>query len=618
MPSRRDFHRLTLAAALGAVPVFGVAQNVPPASLAAPGVARPPGSPTYRTQLRGRRGLVAGGTGYTVDAGARILAAGGNAFDAGVAAVLAAAANELTYFGMGGEAPAMVFEAATGRITVVCGQGTAPQAATPARFSAAGVIPGNGPDAGTVPAVIDAMALTLQRFGTLSLGQVLQPAIRLADGFGMYAELRSALAIHRPNTARYAWARRTYYPTGLVPQIGETFRQPNLAATLRALASAEEAALQKGADREAGIQAGRDEFYKGEVARRIAEAVQADRGLLTLDDLAEYQGRLEPALSTRFHGYDIHKAGFWSQGPALLMTLNILEAAGIVSMRHGSEPYLHTLVEAIKLAFDDRNAWFGDPRFADIPANGLLSRSYARERAALIGTQASLRHRYGDPRAHQGERRGRADTFVPRRLDARGDPASDTTAVEVVDADGNLFSCTPSSGWMIGGAYIAGDTGVPLSNRMTVFDLDSASPNVLAGGKRPRTTLTPTLVTRDGQPFMAVGTPGGDGQDQHIAQTLLNVLLGEHDLQQALEAPRVESAHFHASFGAKEDEPGVLKVESRIPVEIITGLLRRGHRVDVVGPYDMLTAGVAVGVDPGDGTLRAGADVRGDRQMAGS
>lgn len=619
MPSRRDFHRFSIAAAAAAaLPRVGMAQGVPPASIAAP-AALPPADemPTVRPELYGRYGMVAAGTHYTVQAGMQVLAAGGNAFDAGVAAVLAAAVNEISHFGMGGEAPAIVFQADSGKVTVVCGQGPAPMAARPAHFRGAGVIPGNGPNGGTVPAVIDAMALALQNFGTLSLAEVLEPAIRLADGFPMYGTVRNALIVYRRHSARWESSRRTYYPDGDVPQIGELFRQPNLAATLRALVAAERAALARGADRVQAIEAGRDVFYKGEVGRRIAAAVQADGGLLSHDDLAGYHGRLEAPVTTRFQGYDIHKAGFWSQGPALLMTLNILEAAGIERMRHGGEQYLHTLAEAIKLAFDDRNAWFGDPLFADIPAEGLLSKTYATERAALIGAQASAQHRYGNPYAHQRTGRPPTAAFRPRQLGVPGDLASDTTAIEVVDARGNLFSCTPSSGWLMGGAYIAGDTGVPMSNRMPVFDLDPASPNVLAGGKRPRTTLTPTIVTRGGRPFMAVGTPGGDTQDQHIAQTLLNVILGGQNLQQALEAPRLQSVHFHASFGEKRSVPGGIEIESRFGAGIITGLMRRGHRVDVVGGYDIETAGVAVGVDPRSGTLRGGADIRGERQVFG-
>ncbi len=615
MPTRRDFHKLAIAAAVAALPGIGSAQT--PASIFVPGGrSRGEAAITLRPEIHGTHGIVAAGTRYTVEAGARILKAGGNAFDAGVAAVFAAAVNEFSHFGMGGEAPAIVFQAATGKVTVICGQGTAPQAATPAHFLDAGMIPGNGPNGGTVPAVIDAMALTLQNFGTMSLAEVLEPALRLANGFPLYEVLHEALTANRKQTEQWVWSRRTYYPEGRVPDLGEIFRQPNLAATLRVIVEAEAAALKKGANRRQAIEAGRDVFYKGDVARRIAAAVQADGGLLSYEDLAIYRGRLEAAVSTRFQGYDIHKAGFWSQGPALLLTLNILEAAGIDKMSHGDELYLHTLIEAIKLAYDDRNAWFGDPLYADIPAEGLLSKRYAAERAALIGSRGSLQHRYGDPYAHQRGARP-ASAFIPRQLKVRGGLPSDTTAIEIVDAHGNLFSSTPSSGWLSGGAYIAGDTGVPLSNRMTVFDLDPASPNVLKGGKRPRTTLTPTIVTRAGKPFLAVGTPGGDSQDQHIVQTLLNIILGGQNLQQAIEAPRVESLHFHQSFDDKRDAPGVIEIENRIPAEVIAALLSRGHRVELVDAYGISTALVAAGMEPQSNTLRGGADVRRRRQILG-
>ncbi|MET0292360.1 MAG: gamma-glutamyltransferase, partial [Steroidobacteraceae bacterium] len=363
MTSRREFHKLSMAA------LAASALKVAPASAqVVAGRERPEDMPTLRPELYGTHGIVAAGRSATVEAGVRVLTAGGNAFDAGVAAVFAAAVNEISHFGLGGEAPALVFEAASSKVTVVSGQGTAPKAATPARFLAEGVIPGNGPNGGTIPAVVDAMALTLQRFGTLSLSQVLEPAIQLADGFPVYGALRHSLLVNQEDTVKWEWARRTYYGTGRIPEVGEVFRQPNLAATLRALVEAERSALAKGADRTKAIEAARDAFYKGDIARRIAAAVQADGGLLTYDDLANYHGRLEPPVTTRFQGYDVHKAGFWSQGPALLMTLNILEAAGIDQLRHGSDPYLHAVVEAIKLAFDDRNAWFGDPLFADIPA----------------------------------------------------------------------------------------------------------------------------------------------------------------------------------------------------------------------------------------------------------
>jgi gamma-glutamyltranspeptidase/glutathione hydrolase len=620
MPSRRDFHRLSLAAAAAALSANASAQDASQASAAATAGRRRAQErerETLRPELYGTHGIIAAGRHYTVEAGTRILAAGGNAFDAGVAAVFAAAVNEISHFGLGGEAPAIVFQAGTGKVTVVCGQGTAPKAATPKYFQAAGVIPGNGPNGGTVPAVVDAMALVLQNFGTMSLGQVLEPAIALADGFPMYGWLRESLLGNRDASVKWEWSRRTYYPEGRVPDIGEIFRQKNLAATLRAIANAENIALKNGVTRVKAIEAGRDVFYKGDVARRIAAGVQADGGLLSYEDLASYRGRLEAAVTTRFQGYDVHKAGFWSQGPTLLLALNILEAAGIGKLTPGTEQYLHTLVEALNLALDDRNAWFGDPLFADIPAEGLLSKSYAAERAALIGEQASTQHRYGNPYAHQRGGRAPATPFRPHRLRPPGDPANDTTAIEVVDAQGNLFSCTPSSGWLVGGAYIAGDTGVPMSNRLTVFDLDPASPNVLAGGKRPRTTLSPTIVTRGGKPFLAIGTPGGDTQDQQICQVLLNIILGKQNIQQAIESPRLDSMHMHQSFADKRDAPGVFAIEERVSEDILAALVRRGHRIMLAGDYGIASAMVAVGVDGRFGTLRGGADVRGERYAFG-
>ena len=618
MVSRRHFHQLSLAAAAtAALPGRAQSQDAATAPATA-AVARARSEPhgTIRPDLFATHGVVAGGRHHTVEAGMRILAAGGNAFDAGAASVFAAAVNEITHFGLGGEAPVILFEAANSKVSVVCGQGTAPKAATPAYFRSAGVIPGNGPNAGTLPAVVDSMALLLQKFGTMSLAQVLEPAIQLTEGFPTYPMLRAFLIGNRASTEIWQWSRRTYYPNGRIPDVGEIFRQPALGTTLRSLAAAERDALKQGRDRVQAIEAARDLFYKGDIARRIAAAVKADGGLMTAEDLANYRGRIEAPVTARFQGYDIHKGGFWSQGPALLLTLNILEAAGIAKMRLRGEQYLHTFAEAIKLAFDDRNAWFGDPLFADIPAEGLLSASYAAERAALIGEKASLEHRYGNPYAHQRGGRRPATPFQPHRLKSSG-PTADTTAIEVVDSKGNLFSCTPSSGWLIGGAYIAGDTGVPLSNRLTVFDLDPLSPNVIVGGKRPRSTLSPTIVTRDGKPFLAIGTPGGDSSDQQIANVLLNLMLGKESLQQAIESPRINSLHFHESFGEKPDAPGEIEMEARIPVEVLMALAKRGHRIRVEGDYGIASGIVAAGVQGQYGTLRGGADLRSERVVFG-
>jgi gamma-glutamyltranspeptidase/glutathione hydrolase len=417
-------------------------------------------------------------------------------------------------------------------------------------------------------------------------------------------------------TSKWADAYATYYLGGKPPVTGEIFRQPNLAKTIRIITDADKAAFKKTRDRMAAIQAGRDAFYKGDIARRIGAAMERDGGLMRYEDLASYKGKVEAPATTSVFGYQVCKGGFWSQGPAMLMALSIAEAAGIASMEPGSDPYLHTVAESIKLAFDDRNAFFGDPDFATVPMNGLLSREYAAERAKLIGPRASLEHRFGDPWAFEGKPRT-TPPFTPHMLDRPPRPSADTTAIEVVDKDGNLFSATPSSGWLLGGAYIAGDTGVPMSNRMTVFDLDPESPNVIAPGKRPRTTLSPSIVLKDGAPFLAIGTPGGDNQDQQIMNVLLRVLAFGQPLQAAIEAPRINSNHFHGSFAIKKDEPGVLEIEDRVPEEVRKALATRGHKLDVLGPFSVSTGVVAAGVAPGSGTLRGAADVRRERYVFG-
>jgi len=571
---------------------------------------------TLRPEIVGNFGIVAAGRHYAVAAGTRILMAGGNATDAGVAAVFAAAVTEISHFGFGGEAPTIVYDAKAKQVSVVNGQGVAPALATPDKFAKAGVIPGNGPNGGTVPAMVDAMALALQLNGTMTLSQVLQPAMELADGFVMYNFLAEVFANQKKATSRWKDAYETYYPGGKSPKVGEIFRQPNLARTIRIIAEADRIAYRKKKDRKAAIQAGRDAFYKGDIARRIGAAMERDGGLMRYEDLAAYRGKVETPTMTSVFGYEVCKGGFWSQGPAMLMALNIAEAAGIATMEPGSAAYLHVVAESIKLAFDDRNAYFGDPDFATIPMKGLLSKAYASERARQIGPKASLEHRYGDPWVFEGSART-TPVFTPHVLKAPPRPTADTTAIEVVDKDGNLFSATPSSGWLLGGAYIAGDTGVPMSNRLTVFDLDPESPNVLAPGKRPRTTLSPCMVLKDGAPYLAIGTPGGDNQDQQIMNVLLRVLAFDQPLQAAIEAPRINSNHFHASFAIKKDEPGVLEIEDRVPQAVRDDLAARGHKLDVLGPFAVSTGIVAAGVVPDSGTLRGGADVRRERYVFG-
>ncbi len=577
-----------------------------------------PSRETMRPEILGTHGLVAGGRNYSVAAGARMLNQGGNAIDAGVATVFAASVVEISHFGFGGESPAMIYDAKTREVIVINGQGPAPKAATPDLFKAKGKVDGNGPLGATIPAMLDAMALALETKGTMRLEQVMQPAIEYADGFPMYSFLRDFFVRERKATERYEWSAKTYYPNGRVPEVGEIFRQPNLARTLRAIVNAEKAAFARTHDRVAAIQAGRDAFYTGDIARRIADADRAAGGVFAYEDLASYHGRIEKPLTANFHGFDVYKTGTWTQGAALLQTLNLLEGVDLAKMGLNSADYIHTVHEAIKLAYDDRNALYGDPAFAQVPVVGLLSKPYAAERRALIGPRAALDHRPGNPFAFDPAVKPPAARYVPHAQGEKGANAvGDTTCVDVVDKDGNLFSVTPSSGWLLGGAFIAGDTGVPLSNRMQVFDLDPLSPNVLAGGKRPRSTLTPTIVLKDGKPFLAISTPGGDSQDQQILDVLLNIFVFGKGIQDALDAPRINSLHPHSSFDNHESLPGVLEVENRIPARTLDDLRARGHQLRVLGPYAMSTGVVAVGVDPKTGTLRGGADPRRERFIFG-
>jgi gamma-glutamyltranspeptidase/glutathione hydrolase len=576
-----------------------------------------------RGEVRASHGIVAAGRTFTVDAGARLMGAGGNAIDGGVASIFAASVVEISHFGLGGEAPIIIYSARDKRVVVINGQGSAPKGATPAMFAGKDAIPGNGPLGATLPAAVDSAAIALAKYGTKSLSDVLQPAIALADGFPMYEFLHHYLETERAACEPYAWTMRTYYPGGRITAVGETFRQPNLAATLRALAAAEQAALARGASREQAIDAGRDAFYKGPIARDMTAAVRDAGGVMTEDDLAGYHGRIEEPASAPYRGYTIYKAGFWNQGPVLLQTLRILEGFDLAAMGAGSADALHTTVEAIKLAYADRDRYYGDPDFTPVPGDALLSAPYATLRRALIDPKrASVDQRPGDP-ANRAALLNLPLNVPPKGGSYRSEgnetelqkEKGDTTSLQVVDADGNLFSATPSSGWLLGGAFVAGATGVPMSNRMQAFNLDPSSPNVLAGGKRPRTTLTPTVVLKDGKPFLAIGTPGGDSQDQQILLVLLNIMDFGMDVQAAIEAPRVNSLHPVSSFDNHRPMPGVLEVESTLAPAVLEELKARGHTLLVRRPFGISTGIVAAGVDPVTGRLRGGADLRRERAI---
>ncbi len=586
-------------------------------------VAMDPAKETFRPVVRGRRGVVAGGHPLSVEAGLRILEAGGNAVDAGVAALLAASVIEFSHFGFGGEVPILI-KMRGDDVVVINGQGTAPLLATREFFlqraergatrdvptigenTAVGKIPSTGPLAATVPGVLDAAIVALDRYGTKSLAEVMQPAIELADGFPIdelrvhYIEQRREILSQWPTSVR------VFLPGGKVPRVGDVFVQSDLARTLRALVAAEKKHAAQG--RHQALMAARDYFYRGPIARRIATFMKQVGGLLREEDFARFHARVESPVKTTYRGYEVYKAGFWTQGPAMIEMLNLLEGFDLKAMGQNSTEYIHTVTESMKLAFADRDRYYGDPDFAKIPDQALLSKEYAALRRTLIDPErASLVHRWGDP----WKMKALAPDVAAPASGSTGDtgtPPLDTTCVNVIDKDGNMFSATPSGAWLP--SVIAGDTGIPLSQRLQSFVLDEGHPNMLEPGKRPRITLTPTIVLKDGQPFLALSTPGGDNQDQALLQVLLNIIEFGMNVQEAVEAPRFDTRHLMSSFDAHEFHPGALYVEARIAPEVIDALKRRGHRITVRDPWGNPAAVTVVRYDPQTGVISAGADPR--------
>jgi gamma-glutamyltranspeptidase/glutathione hydrolase len=588
---------------------------------------------TFRPVVRGKRGVVAGGSPLSVEAGLRILQSGGNAVDAGVATILAASVIEFSHFSFGGEVPILI-KLKGGDVSVVEGMGQAPMKATRDFFvnraqkmeaEANGSrgqadqavmprkkpgIPSTGPLSATVPAVLDACVTALDQFGTKTLEEVIQPAIELADGFPI-DELRVQYITTR-STVFTQWpdAKRVFLPNGQIPKVGDLFVQADLAKTLRDIVRAERLGS-KGTrnSRHAGLIAARDYFYKGPIAKRIGAYMQANGGLIAASDFAAFKAAVGQPVQTNYRGYTVYKAGFWTQGPAFLETLNLLEGFDLKGMGHNSSTYIHTLAEALKLALADRDRYYGDPNFVKIPMNELLSKSYATLRRPLIDPQrASMAQIPGDPLnmkpilATSTETVGRASQ-VPEI-----ERANDTTCVNVVDKDGNLFSATPSGAWLP--AVVAGDTGVLMGQRLQSSLLDPNSPNVVAPGKRPRITLTPTIVLKDGAPVMALSTPGGDNQDQALLQVFLNIIEFGMSPQEAVEAPRFDTQHYVSSFDDHEFLPGSLNLESRLELRTIQELGYRGHKTRVQGPWGTLSAPTVIVFDPRTGVASAGADPR--------
>jgi gamma-glutamyltranspeptidase/glutathione hydrolase len=594
-----------------------------------------PEAETFRPVVRGKRGAVAAGQPLSAEAGMRLLQQGGNAVDAGCAAILAASVIEFSHFSFGGEVP-IIIRTANGSVSVINGQGIAPRLATREFFldrarkgtqekgpvyrgspeyvsiseggSKPGPIPSSGILPATVPGVLDAVVTALDRFGTKSLAEVMQPAVELADGFPI-DELRVSY-IERTRTIFEHWptSAKLFLPGGRVPKPGEIFSQPDLARTLREIVKAERAAASGG--RHEALMAARDYFYKGAIAKRVSDFCEANGGLLRAGDFAAFHAKVEEPTHASYRGFEVYKTGFFAQGPVMLEMLNVLESYDLRAMKHNSADYIHTLTETMKLAFADRDRYYGDPDFVKVPAAELLSKDYAAIRKSLIDERrASLEQRPGDPVNKRPLMNGAPHPALTGQSTVpEAERANDTTCVNVIDKDGNLFSATPSGAWLP--AVVAGETGVLLGQRMQSFVLEAEHPNVLQPGKRPRITLSPTLVLRDGKPFLVLSTPGGDNQDQSLIQVLLNIIEFGMNVQEAVEAPRFQTLHLVSSFDDHRFNPGVLNLEDRIAKAVRDDLASRGHKVEAQSAWANPSAPTVIRFNSESGVIEAGADPR--------
>jgi gamma-glutamyltranspeptidase / glutathione hydrolase len=569
--------------------------------------------------IMGREVMVSTEHYLSAAAGSRIFARGGNAIDAAVAATLVEGVANPHMHTIGGEAPMLIYLANAARVVAINGNMVAPKRATITYYREQGMdlVPGEGLLAAGVPAAFDALAVVLERFGTLTLADVAEPALALCEeGMPMHAGLSghgetpedlsgligraSIRSNERKFRERWPTTAAIYLPNGELPRPGDIIKNPQLSRFFHRLVDAEAGARNRG--REAAIQASRDRFYRGDIAREIVGWSQANGGLLDESDLSQFRTKCEESVSIDYHGFTVHKCQPWSQGPVFLQQLRILEGFDLPRMGHNSAEYIHHSVEAAKLAFADREAYYADPEFERIPLDELLSKIYGDLRRTLIDPKsASMEQRPGDPVSLQplsGVRAGE-----PRPW------GSGTIHVTTADGRGNMVACTASGGW-IPSSPVIDSLGFPLGTRMQTFYLNEHHPNALKPGKRPRTTLTPSLATRKGQPFMAFGTPGGDQQDQWTLQFFINVVDFGMGLQEAIEAPRFSTAHFPSTFYPHNSMPGVVRLENRIDSKVVDQLAERGHRV-VVRPSWCEGHVLGIRFDPARRLLEGGADPRG-------
>lgn len=574
---------------------------------------------TTRPELRGDIGMVASTHWLASASGMAILERGGNAADAAVATGFVLQVVEPHLNGPGGEVPILLWSPAESTARVICGQGVSPAAATPAALEDLDIMPGTGLLPAVVPGAFGAWLLLLERYGTRSLREVMEPAIHYAErGYPLPEGAAEAIATVAP-FLREHWPTSAALWCHTSPVAGERRRNPLLADTLRHLVEESEAG---GGNRSAQIERARRAWYEGFVAEAIDRhstvpamdsSGRRHPGLLTGEDLVRWRATIEDPVALDYDRFTVLKPGPWSQGPVMLQQLALLDHLGIRDLRPGTADWIHLIVEASKLAFADREAWYGDPLTAEVPLDDLLSGSYSEERSRLVGETASydlvpgapggrtphipaFTHVAGEPAAGIGE---------PTIAD-NGETRGDTCHLDVVDRDGMMISATPSGGWMQSSPAIPG-LGFCLSTRGQMFTLEQGHPNSLRPGARPRTTLSASIALRDGRPWMAFGTPGGDAQDQWSLQMLLNVVHGGMNLQEAIDAPEFHSSHMPSSFFPRDAHPGELTVEGRMSGRTIDELGRRGHRVVIGGPWSQGRLS-AVAIE--DGWLKAAANPR--------
>jgi gamma-glutamyltranspeptidase/glutathione hydrolase len=575
--------------------------------------------------IMARHWLAITGKPLAATAGAHVFEHGGNAVDA-ACAMLAATCTMWDTLAWGGETQALIFNPKTHKVMALNALGVAPTGASADFYKGKNLRypPEFGPLAAITPGTPGGLMVMEAEWGKLSLAEVLQPAIDMAgDGYPIEQELVHVIASQQARLSEWSFSKAVLLPDGKPPETGAIFRQSDLAATLKRLVEAEKAAKAKGADRKAAILAAYDLFYKGAMAHEFEAAAKQVGALITADDLGRWKPKIEEPVTTSYHGIDVYKLNVWTQGPAMLQALNLLEPEDLKGMGYNSARYIHTVTQAMQMAFADRDFYYGDPDFPpEEPVKGLLSKDYARKRwAAFDPNRNPPETKPGDPYPFQGAVNPVKDLLdawpppVPKDATAQVMTADEafragTTSIEAADAEGWVVSVTPSGAWVP--AVIAGKTGIGLSQRAQSFVLDRRENpfNVMEPGKRPRVTLTPSLALKDGKPFLAFAVQGGDTQDQNLLQFFLNVVDFGMDVQESAEAANVTTYQMHSSFGAHEIRAGRLTLDTRTPDWVRDALRGYGYTLDFAernsGPIN------AIYFDQAHGTMRGGSSNNGD------